>query len=85
VVVAVLLATFWFARLARRTLEETVANLEWRSDQEDSRVYLAEFAGKTVDFEINVWVDDVATAGQRRSDLNEAIWGNLKKAGIEVT
>jgi len=68
----------------RRTLEETVTNLEWRSDQEDSKVYLAEFAGKTVEFEINVWVDDVASAGERRSDLNEALWQSLQKAGIEI-
>ncbi|MGB6368879.1 MAG: mechanosensitive ion channel domain-containing protein [Thermoanaerobaculia bacterium] len=69
----------------RRTMEETVANLEWRSDQAEPKVYLAELARASVDFDILVWIDDVASAGQRRSDLNEALWRNLKKAEIEIT
>ena len=68
----------------RRTLEDTVASLEWRSRKEEPTVYLAEFAQFNVAYDILVWIDEVKAARQRHSDLNEALWRSLKKAGIEV-
>jgi small-conductance mechanosensitive channel len=69
---------------ARRTLEDTVASLEWRSRKEEPSVFLAEFTRFNVIYNVLVWIDDVEVARQRQSDLNEALWQGLEKAGIEM-
>jgi len=69
---------------ARRTLEDAAASLEWRSRKEDPRVFLAEFTRYNAVFHVFVLIDDLNTARQRRSDLNEALWQGLEKAGIEM-
>ena len=68
----------------RNTLERTVASLEWRSSHREPTVFLSEFTRWNVIFEVFVWIDDVEKAGHRKSDLNEALWQGLDKAGIEL-
>lgn len=68
----------------RRTLEGAVAGLEWRSSQSESKVFLEEFTRFSVNYAVLVWIDDLDTARQRHSDLNEALWSSLKEAGIEI-
>ena len=68
----------------RSTLEKTVASLDWRSSQREPTVFLSEFTRWNVIFEVLVWIDDVEKAGYRKSDLNEALWQGLDKAGIEL-
>ena len=68
----------------RSTLEKIVASLEWRSSHREPRVFLSEFTRFNVIFEVLVWIDDVEKAGRRKSDLNEALWQGLDKAGIEL-
>jgi len=68
----------------RSTLEQIVASLEWRSSQREPTVFLSEFTRFNVIFEVLVWIDDVTSAGPRKSDLNEALWRGLEEAGIEL-
>jgi small-conductance mechanosensitive channel len=68
----------------RKVLEDTVANLEWRSHERPPTVFLAEFTRFNVIYDVLVWIDEVVTADQRKSDLNEALWQSLDKAGIEL-
>jgi len=68
----------------RSTLEKIVASLEWRSSHREPMVFLSEFTRFNVIFEVLVWIDDVEKAGHRKSDLNEALWQGLDKAGIEL-
>jgi len=68
----------------RSTLEKTVASLDWRSSHREPTVFLSEFTRWNVIFEVLVWIDDVENAGHRKSDLNEALWQGLDKAGIEL-
>jgi small-conductance mechanosensitive channel len=63
----------------RKTLEETVKNLEWRVPDRDPEVLLESPGGKQDTYEVAVWIDDPWTAPERRSDLNEAVWKSLKK------
>jgi len=68
----------------RKVLEDTVANLEWRSRERPPTVFLAEFTRFNVIYDVLVWIDEVETADQRKSDFNEALWQSLDKAGIEL-
>ncbi|MGB5552031.1 MAG: mechanosensitive ion channel domain-containing protein [Thermoanaerobaculia bacterium] len=68
----------------RSTVEKTVASLEWRSSHRGPTVFLSEFTRFNVIYEVLVWIDDVEKAGHRKSDLNEALWQGLEKAGIEL-
>ena len=67
----------------RRTLEATVAGLEWRTKAKEPTIFLAELTRFNVIYKVLVWIDDVETAGRRQSDLNEALLQGLAKAGIE--
>jgi small-conductance mechanosensitive channel len=68
----------------RRILEDTVASLDWSSQAREPAVFLADFTRFNVIYDVLVWIDDVEIAGQRRSDLNEALWQGLERAGIEL-
>ncbi|NHZ73495.1 MAG: mechanosensitive ion channel [Nitrospirae bacterium] len=68
----------------RKVLEDTLANLEWRSRERPPTVFLAEFTRFNVIYDVLVWIDEVETATERKSDLNEALWASLKEAGIEM-
>ncbi|GMR06622.1 MAG: hypothetical protein BMS9Abin25_1234 [Gammaproteobacteria bacterium] len=68
----------------RKALEETVAQLEWISNQKASTVHLVEFGGSSINYDIKVWIDEVRDARLRKSDLYEAIWQALNEAGIVI-
>lgn len=70
--------------LVRRTLEETVDKLEWRSSNEDPSILLTEFGDSGVNFSISVWIDDAGESRDRSSDLRETIWWALKSNGISM-
>jgi potassium-dependent mechanosensitive channel len=70
--------------LVRSTLEETARKLTWRAADVPPRVLLRTFGDSSVIFEVSVWVDDPWRAQSRLSELNEAIWWALKKAGITI-
>jgi small-conductance mechanosensitive channel len=68
----------------RSVLEKTCDELDWKVSKLKPQILLAEFAGSSVNYSIRVWIDDPWMAGQRKSDLNEAIWWALKEAGIVI-
>ena len=70
--------------LVRETLETTVNGLEWRSAKQEPAVYLTAFGDSSVNYKTYVWIDDVRHTLRPASDLHEAIWWALKKAGIVI-
>lgn len=66
----------------RSALESGVAGLEWKSQGKEAVVYVKELGRLDIRFGVEVWIDDVTESDQRQSDLNEALWRSLKKAGI---
>ena len=70
--------------LVRKTLEETVEKWDWRSQERKSSIYLHEFGDSSVNYKVEVWIDDVRQARHRLSDLHETVWQELKDAGISI-
>lgn len=70
--------------LVRKTLEETVDNLEWRLQEKRPGVFLVEYGKSSVNYRIILWIDNVDDSYQRKSDLLEAVWWALKDKGITV-
>lgn len=68
----------------RKTLEETLRKLGWASNQRAPTVYLVKFGDSSINYDIDVWIDEVRDARHRRSDLHEAIWKALNEAGIVI-
>ena len=67
----------------RQVLEQTCAQLDWRSEKKEPQVQLAEFADSAVNFRVLVWIE-AWIAGRLLSQLNEALWWALKDAGIVI-
>ena len=70
--------------IVRKTLEETVDRLEWRSQKKPPKVFLDKFGDSSIEYIVNVWLDDASDSLVRRSDLHEAIWRTLKTRGISI-
>lgn len=48
------------------------------------RVLLAEFGDSSIQFEVSIWAEDAWASRRTRSDLNFAIYGALRDAGIAI-
>ncbi len=70
--------------LVKRVLEETTQKMSWRSMDRDPIVLMTEFGDSSVNFEVSVWMDNPWRARRTRSQLNEAVWGALKEAGVTI-
>jgi len=70
--------------VVRKTLESTLDGLDWRSTKRDPAVYLTKFGDSSIDYTAHVWIDDVRHTLRPASDLHEAIWWALKRAGIVI-
>ena len=70
--------------VVRKSLEETVDNIPWRSTANSPEVYLREFGDSSVNYVIDVWLDDATESDRRRSDLHELIWQALKEKDITI-
>ena len=70
--------------MVRKTLEETVDKLEWRSKTENPFVWLSDFGESSVIYKLYVWIDDANWSGERCSNLHEAVWWALKGADITI-
>ena len=70
--------------VVRKTLEETIDNLDWRSTTKSTGVYLREFGDSSVNYDIDVWIDDAGEARKRRSELHELIWQVLKEKNVTI-
>lgn len=70
--------------LVRKTLEQTIDKLEWRSITKDPVLYLDEFGDSSVNYSVCVWIDNANDSRGRKSDLHEAVWRALKEKGITI-
>lgn len=70
--------------LVRKTLEQAADKLEWRSRVKEPVLYLDEYGDSSVNYSLNVWIDDANDSRGRKSDLNEVVWRALKDAGITI-
>jgi len=70
--------------VVRKTLEETIDKIDWRSTTKSSAVYLREFGDSSVNYDIDVWIDDAGESRRRRSELHELIWQALKEKNITI-
>ena len=70
--------------LVKQVLNDTAGALDWRLQEKDPVVLLADFGTSSVDFEVSVWVEDPWRSRKCRSDLREAIWWALKEAGVTI-
>ncbi len=71
-------------KLVRKTLMGAAKSVSWREKERDPRVFLSEFGDSSVVFDVRVWISDPWNSRALISDLNEAIWWALKKAGIVI-
>ena len=71
-------------RLVRETLEQTIRDLPWRSQEKNPVVFMKQFGESSVDFEVSVWFTDPWRRQQRNSDLHEAVWWALQEAGVTI-
>lgn len=70
--------------VVRKTLEETVGNIPWQSTTNSPAVYLREFGDSSVNYDIDVWLDDANESRRRRSDLHDLVWQALKEKDITI-
>lgn len=72
--------------LVRKTLEELIENLEWRSvsTSRKSSVRLIEFGESSVNYALSVWIDDASNSKRHKSDLHEAVWSAFKDNNITI-
>lgn len=68
----------------RRALENVARDLPWRETEPEPQVFLQEFGDSSVQFEIAVWMKNPWRSRHRLSELNEAIWWQLKDQGIVI-
>jgi len=70
--------------LVRTTLEDTIEKLEWQSQSMQAEVFLEAFGKSSVNYAVEVWIDDANDSRRRNSDLHEAVWRALKDKGILI-
>jgi small-conductance mechanosensitive channel len=70
--------------VVRSTLEKSIKDIPWRSQQVEPVVLMKEFGDSSVNFHVCVWIENPWKLRVYRSDLNEAIWWALKEAGITI-
>ena len=70
--------------LVRKTLEQVSDKLEWRSKTNSPEVLLQEFGDSSVNYSVDVWINDANDSKDRISDLYEAIWWALKDKDIRL-
>jgi small-conductance mechanosensitive channel len=70
--------------LVRKTLEATADKLEWRSTEKPPTIFLEQFGDSSINYAIDVWIDDANDSRSRKSDLHEAVWWALKDNNITI-
>ena len=71
-------------QLVRQVLEEIANEPRWNLPDVEPQVLLLGFGDNAVLFEVAVWMADPWLARQAHSDLNEAIWWQLKERNIVI-
>lgn len=70
--------------VVRKTLEDAIDKLDWRSTAKSAAVYLREFGNSSVNYDVDVWIDDVDESRRRKSELHELIWNALKEKNVTI-
>ena len=70
--------------LVRKTLEQTIEKLERRSKAKEPMLFLEKFADSSINYSVDVWIDDANDSRGRKSDLHEAVWWALKDKNISI-
>ena len=70
--------------LVRSVLTRTAEGQEWRMKARAPVVLMTGFGDNAVTWNVSVWIDDPWKGPDRRSDLHEALWWQLKEAGIVI-
>jgi small-conductance mechanosensitive channel len=68
----------------REVLEGVCNKMVGLSDQHAPEVLLTDFGNSTVNYKISIWIERPWFSGLVKSELNEAIWRDLNKAGIVI-
>jgi small-conductance mechanosensitive channel len=68
----------------REVLEGVCNKMVGLSEQHAPEVLLTDFGDSSVNYKVSVWIEDPWNSGPIKSDLNEAIWRDLNKAGIVI-
>jgi small-conductance mechanosensitive channel len=66
------------------TLRTAATGITERMEGRDPQVLLTDFGSHSVNFEVQVWIDDPWRARGALSSLNEAIWWALKDTDITI-
>jgi small-conductance mechanosensitive channel len=68
----------------REVLERAIERLDWRSMSKKPMVFLKEFGGSAVNYDVDVWLDDANDSRRRASDLHEIVWRTLNENNIAI-
>lgn len=69
---------------ARRVLAEAATGVAGVLDKPTPDVYLVSFGESSVNYELRVWIDDVAQGPRIGNDLRARIWEELHREGIGI-
>lgn len=69
----------------RAVLEKACSDLHGLSAKYPPVVTLDNFGNSSVNYHVNIYIGDPWARRLMRSKLNEAVWGGLKEAGIEIS
>ena len=70
--------------MVKKTLEETIDNLDWKSSEKISTLYMDQLGSSNVVYRITLWIDDVSTYVPRKSEALETFWWALKEKEITI-
>jgi hypothetical protein len=68
----------------RRALLECLAGVDGVLDKPSPDVYVKEFGASAIDYELRVWIADIASVGRIKSELLSRIWESFKRHGITI-
>ena len=71
-------------RVVRQALTEAIGGLEWRVQDRDPVIILADFGSSSVDWQISIWTNNAWISPRQASELREAVWWSLKDHEITI-
>jgi potassium efflux system protein len=68
----------------QKVLESVCEHCDWKSPQHKISVRLFSFGDSAINYKVRVWIDDPWVSTAKRALLHQAIWRELKEAGISI-
>ena len=68
----------------RRALLECVPGVDGALEKPSPDVYVKEFADSAINYELRVWIKDIADVDRIKSELRSRIWESFKRHGISI-